>query len=231
MTHFSFWTVFWNADFFVKSIMLLLCSISIISWALILGKIAFLKRFERMAHNFQELFWQETMSLQDLYARFANPPRDPFSTAFRLALEHLPHPFPSKILEQENKAALKELLEEKLMALVTEKTLSLQSGLNTLASIASSAVFIGLLGTVWGIMTSFQAIAQSGNTNLAIVAPAISEALFATALGLFAAIPANFFYNRLLNMTERYRIRFEIFAGAMIHSLLAEIRPSQKRKQ
>ena len=207
---------------------LLLFGFSLWSWSTLFVKTVALLRLNWLSNTFEQAFWQEGSSLKDLYDTFAREPVEPMAVCFKAILQELPQTFPKARLKTQAKDDLKKRLEDALAILITKEVSSLQKGLSDLASLASTSVFIGLFGTVWGIMQSFQAIATSGNTSLAVVAPAISEALFATALGLFVAIPASFGYNALLAAVSRYHTRLEVFAKQTIFSFLSEITTEER---
>lgn len=207
---------------------LLLFGFSLWSWSTLFVKTVALLRLNWLSNTFEQAFWQEGSSLKHLYDTFAREPVEPMAVCFKAILQELPQTFPKARLKTQAKDDLKKRLEDALAILITKEVSSLQKGLSDLASLASTSVFIGLFGTVWGIMQSFQAIATSGNTSLAVVAPAISEALFATALGLFVAIPASFGYNALLAAVSRYHTRLEVFAKQTIFSFLSEITTEER---
>ena len=228
--HVSFFTLFWQADFVVKMVILLLLAASVWSWHLMVTKTLELKDLERLKESFVRAFWGHNTSLESLYNRFAKHPKDPFASSLSKVLQELPPSFPNQKLSPDEKNDLENRITKSLTILHEKEVAKIQHGLGHLASLSSSAVFVGLFGTVWGIMQSFQAIAASGSTSLAVVAPAISEALFATALGLFVAIPASVGYNRLLNLTEDYRTKWQVFCAEMTHSFLSEIKLSAPAK-
>lgn len=214
-------SLFWQAHWFVKCIMLLLLSMSIVTWALWFAKGRQLKKAHKQAKTFEETFWNG----------------DDFVTLFKDANpKNLQHPLAKVIAvglkewEQEEEQASSSSRStlsidtttraRRLMdATMSREMDKLESGLPILATIGSTAPFIGLLGTVWGIMGSFQNIATLKNTSLAVVAPGIAEALLATAIGLFAAIPAVIAYNRLATSAGKYAGRVEAFATEFLNIL------------
>ena len=210
---FSFVALFMRADIVVKAVMAILVFASIWSWTIIIDRqIAFMKLNAR-AKRFERAFWSGR-SLNEMYEQISEAPRDPmervFVSAMREWLEGRTH-----VGSDLQVVSLKERL-DRVMALTVARELSrAERGLGVLASIASASPFIGLFGTVWGIMNAFRAIAASHDTNLSVVAPGIAEALFATALGLVAAVPAVIFYNKFAADTARYATRLEGFADEL----------------
>ncbi len=189
--------LFLQADLVVKAVMIVLLLASVMSWAVIFDKWRRMRRLNRDARKFEELFWS-VASLEDLHNEVAHQDRDPMSCVFSEAMLELQTPLGGGTLRD---AAAREALQARV-----ERVMTVEAGrwmdrierhMTFLASVGSVAPFIGLFGTVWGIMNSFAAIAASKQTNLAVVAPGIAEALFATALGLVAAIPAVVAYNKL----------------------------------
>ncbi len=210
---FSFLALFLRADIVVKAVMAILVFASIWSWTIIIDRqIAFMKLRARAKH-FERAFWSGR-SLNDMYEQIGDSPHDPmervFVSAMREWMEGRTH-----VSSDLQVVSLKERL-DRVMALTVARELSrAERGLGVLASIASASPFIGLFGTVWGIMNAFRAIAASHDTNLSVVAPGIAEALFATALGLVAAVPAVIFYNKFAADTARYATRLEGFADEL----------------
>jgi biopolymer transport protein TolQ len=222
----SAWGLFINADFFVKSIMILLILGSLWSWTIIFTKIFQLRFLNREAEHFEKTFWASN-ALEDLYARLHHlQKKDPLSAVFCAAMQE----WRRSLQKNSHKAlTLHTSLEQRIdrsMRITLEKEMEyLGKNMGFLASTGSTALLIGLLGTVWGIIHNFQAIAISGNTSLAVVAPGIAEALFATAIGLITAIPAALAFNRLSADIDSYRGRLENFIielGSIVSRQLEE---------
>jgi biopolymer transport protein TolQ len=205
---FSFVGLFWQAHPVVKFVMIGLLLASVWSWAIIIEKVFAFRRALREADRFEQLFWSG-QSLEELYLGLSRARTFPMASLFVAAMREW------KRSVEGNVRALGgiQLRVEKVMDVTISREMEqLDRRLLFLATVGSTAPFIGLFGTVWGIMTSFQAIAVSKNTNLAVVAPGIAEALFATALGLLAAIPAVVFYNKFAADSARLSQRLEAFA-------------------
>lgn len=222
---FSLWGLISHADFAVKIVMLILVAASFWSWTIIFSKYLRLKYLSKQADHFEETFWSGG-SLDDLYDRVGNKPTSPFESVFSSAMREWRRTLSrSSARTSELKANLQERLERIMTVTVGREMEDLERRMGFLASVGSTSPFIGLFGTVWGIMVSFQAIAATNNTNLAVVAPGIAEALFTTALGLVAAIPAVIAYNKLSTDINRYGNRLESFSqefGAIISRQLEE---------
>ena len=210
----SVWGLFLQADLIVKAVIIMLALASVWTWAIIFEKTMRMRRLKRQAEQFEEAFWSGG-SLDDLYDRIDKRPPDPMSSVFVSAMR-----------EWRRSAArgqggpdgqwrenLQDRIERVMDITLGREMERLEKYMIFLASVGSSAPFIGLFGTVWGIMNAFASIAASKNTSLAVVAPGIAEALFATALGLVAAIPAVIGYNKLSADLGRYAARMEAFAG------------------
>lgn len=209
----SVWGLFMQADWIVKSVMLFLIFASIWSWAIIFDKIIRLRRLREQARQFEEAFWSGG-SLEDLYDRISNRPADPMSSIFVAAMREWRRSAAKGLLASEHlRENLQDRIERVMNITLGREMDQIERYMGYLASVGSAGPFIGLFGTVWGIMNSFAAIAGSKNTTLAVVAPGIAEALFATALGLVAAIPAVLAYNKLSGDINRYANRLEAFAG------------------
>lgn len=209
----SVWGLFLQADWIVKSVMLFLIFASIWSWAIIFDKIIRLRRLREQARQFEEAFWSGG-SLEDLYDRISNRPADPMSSIFVAAMREWRRSAAKGLLASEHlRENLQDRIERVMNITLGREMDQIERYMGYLASVGSAGPFIGLFGTVWGIMNSFAAIAGSKNTTLAVVAPGIAEALFATALGLVAAIPAVLAYNKLSGDINRYANRLEAFAG------------------
>ncbi len=207
------WGLFLEADIIVKAVILLLLLASFWSWAIIFEKVLRMRRLRAMADEFEDSFWSGG-SLDDLYEELDNRPSDPMAAIFVSAMREWRRSTSGIGLKAERlKAGLKERIERIMDITLGREMQRLEKQMIFLASVGSSAPFIGLFGTVWGIMNAFTSIAASKNTTLAVVAPGIAEALFATALGLVAAIPAVIGFNKLSTDLGRYSGRLEAFAG------------------
>ena len=221
--NFSILSLFLDADIVVKIVILLLIFASVWSWTIIFSKFSNLKSLNNDSNDFEENFYSSD-TLQKLAKKLDNHPSHPLESIFFSAMSYLEK---IKITTgTKNNEFKKNLCEriEKEMIIVGEKELSsLNKNMNFLASVGSTAPFVGLFGTVWGIMNSFTAIGLSQNTSLAIVAPGIAEALFATALGLIAAIPAVLAYNKLNDLLYRFSQRVDIFTTEMMIIISKEI--------
>jgi biopolymer transport protein TolQ len=205
--------LFLQADIIVKVVMLILLLASFWSWAVIFDKLMRLRRLRRDATAFEESFWSGG-SLDDLYDRIGSRPLDPMSAIFAAAMREWRRSA-AKGLTNSNtlRASLQDRIERVMQVTVGREMERLERFMAYLATVGSTAPFVGLFGTVWGIMNSFQSIAASKNTSLSVVAPGIAEALFATALGLVAAIPAVIAYNKLSTDFGRYAGRLEAFSS------------------
>lgn len=204
----SFLKLFLEADIIVQCVMVGLLVASIWSWAIIVEKLFAFRRARREVDRFEQAFWSG-QSLDELYANLANARTIAMAALFVAAMREW------KRSVEGNIRALGgiQLRVEKVMDVTIGREMErLDRRLLFLATVGSTAPFVGLFGTVWGIMNSFQAIAVSKNTNLAVVAPGIAEALFATTLGLLAAIPAVIFYNKFSSDSARIGQRLEAFA-------------------
>ncbi len=209
-TDFSVWAMFLRADLVVKSVVVLLLFASIWCWAIIFEKVFGMRRLRARASEFETAFWSGG-SLDDLYDRISDRPRDPMSAVFVAAMREWRRAAAKGHLN--GGVGLTDRIERVMQITLSREMDRTERYLTFLASTGSTAPFIGLFGTVWGIMNSFQAIALSKNTSLTVVAPGIAEALFATALGLLAAIPAVLAYNKISRDLDRYAGRLEGFAG------------------
>ena len=200
---FSLINLFIRADIIVKSVIILLIACSIYSWAIIIDKIKLFKKINISSEEFEEKFWR-SKSAETFYNSLPSSIDDPMASLFKESMQGL--------LKSKSKSNLAEKMGG-ILELGIEKQMSkIDKGFTFLATVGSTAPFIGLFGTVWGIMNSFQSIAISRNTSLAIVAPGIAEALFATALGLLAAIPAVIAYNKFNNDSKKYSQKLESFS-------------------
>ncbi|MCB9958913.1 MAG: protein TolQ [Rhodospirillaceae bacterium] len=207
------WHLFLAADIVVKAVMMLLVAASVWCWAIIFEKWVRLRRLRRRAAAFEDTFWSGN-SLEELYDRIGDDPRDPMAAVFVAGMKEWRHANQRGLISTGTMRAGLHQRIERVMAVAQTRELSrVEGNMTFLASTGSVAPFVGLFGTVWGIMNAFTSIAAAENTSLAVVAPGIAEALFATALGLFAAIPASAFYNKFINDIARYAERLENFAG------------------
>ena len=202
---FSLWQLFLRADFVVKAVILLLIASSIFSWTLIFDKARLFRRIDRSTKSFEDKFWK-SKSAEAFYKNLPNKVDDPLTIIFKSAMGEV-------IKTRSKSSAVQSARVERVLEVSIDTQIkSVEKNFTYLATIGSTAPFIGLFGTVWGIMNSFQSIAISRNTSLAIVAPGIAEALFATALGLLAAIPAVIAYNKFNSDSQRYFARVDNFS-------------------
>ncbi|MBV9044089.1 MAG: protein TolQ [Alphaproteobacteria bacterium] len=204
-------SVFLRADPIVKAVMIILLIASVWSWAIIINKLLAFGTLKRRAAKFEKVFWSG-QSLDELYQQFAPKTDHPMSAVFVSALREWRRAFEGGAPRESLIAGVKDRIEKAMSVTILRESDGLERQLGFLATVGSTAPFIGLFGTVWGIMNSFTAIAAQHNTTLAVVAPGIAEALFATAMGLLAAIPAVIFYNRFVNEIARYQTRLDAFA-------------------
>ena len=200
---FSLMSLFLRADIVVKSVIVILIAASIYSWAIIIEKFKMFKKINESTVEFEEKFWK-SKSAESFYNNLPTNKDDPMSNVFRKTMQ--------VVLKSRSRNNLNEKLTGLLESNIETEVNFLEKNFSFLATVGSTAPFIGLFGTVWGIMNSFQSIAVSRNTSLAIVAPGIAEALFATALGLLAAIPAVIAFNKFNNDSKKYSQRLENFA-------------------
>jgi biopolymer transport protein TolQ len=200
---FSLLSLFIRADIIVKSVIILLIACSIYSWAVIIEKFKLFKKIHQSTEEFETKFWN-SKSAETFYNNLPANIEDPMALVFKDAMQNL--------LKKKSKTDLHSRMTTMLETGIEKQISKLSKGYTFLATVGSTAPFIGLFGTVWGIMNSFQSIAISRNTSLAIVAPGIAEALFATALGLLAAIPAVIAYNKFNNDTVLYTKKLENFS-------------------
>ena len=202
-TDFSLWSLFLRADFVVKSVILMLIGCSIYSWAIIIEKFRLFKKIDIESEEFEEKFWK-SKSAETFYNSLPTDVDNPMALLFKDSMQTL--------IKAKTKSNLTERMSSMLEVNLEKQISNIDKGFTFLATVGSTAPFIGLFGTVWGIMNSFQSIAISRNTSLAIVAPGIAEALFATALGLLAAIPAVVAYNKFNNDSKKYSQKLENFS-------------------
>ena len=206
-TDFSLVSLFLRADIIVKSVMIILVVFSIYSWAIIFDKIRLFRKINKGAEEFEEKFWK-SKSAETFYNNLPSATNDPMAELFKSSMQ--------MVMKSRSKSNLSERLEGVLEANIEKQMTNVDKNYTFLATVGSTAPFIGLFGTVWGIMNSFQSIAISRNTSLANVAPGIAEALFATALGLLAAIPAVIAYNKFSNDSKKYSQKLENFSKRFI---------------
>ena len=210
---FSVWGLFLQADIVVKLVMLVLFVGSFWSWTIILDKWIRLRRVNGKSNEFEDEFWAGG-SLDDLYDRLGDQPEDPMSSVFVAAMGEWRRSSARGLAKNERaRLGLQDRIERVMEVSLTRETERLERYMIFLASAGATAPFIGLFGTVWGIMNTFQSIAGSNSTNLAVVAPGLAEALFATALGLIVAIPAVAAYNKFTSDISRYSQRLEGFSA------------------
>ena len=202
-TDFSLWKLFIRADIIVKTVIILLIAASIYSWAIIFEKMKLFKKINISSEEFEEKFWK-SKSAESFYNSLPSNIEDPMALVFRGSMQAM--------LKVKSKSNLNERMSNMLEINIEKQMSSIEKSYTFLATVGSTAPFIGLFGTVWGIMNSFQSIAVSRQTSLAIVAPGIAEALFATALGLLAAIPAVVAYNKFNSDSKKYSQRLENFS-------------------
>jgi biopolymer transport protein TolQ len=211
-TDFSLWSLFARADIVVKLVMIGLIGASIWSWSIIIGKTFLFRRIAKASGDFEALFWSGK-SVQEIHAQLGQWPSSPMVRVYRSAMQEW-----KRLLDaRKTKSAAHgfsdlQFIERTLTTAIAKEMEQVEKRLLFLATLGAVAPFVGLFGTVWGIMNSFQAIAMSKDTNLAVVAPGIAEALFATGLGLLAAIPAVIAYNRFSNDISRLGARLDYFA-------------------
>ena len=202
-TDFSLLSLFIRADIIVKTVILMLIGCSVYSWAIIIEKFKLFKKINIESEEFEEKFWK-SKSAETFYNSLPANLENPMGLLFKESMQTL--------LKAKSKSNLNERMSTMLEVNIEKQMTKLDKGFTFLATVGSTAPFIGLFGTVWGIMNSFQSIAISRNTSLAIVAPGIAEALFATALGLLAAIPAVVAYNKFNNDSKKYLQKLENFS-------------------
>ena len=208
---FSMFALFMSADLVVKSVILLLIFASIYSWSIIVSKLMRLRKLKQMEKEFDEIFWSGN-SFEDLYETLNFNKLDPKSKIFCAAISEWKKSKSNYDGEiHSNISSLKDRMQRSMIVTFNKETETVEKNLTFLATSGSTAPFIGLFGTVWGIMNSFKSIAVAQNTNLSVVAPGIAEALFATALGLFVAIPAVVAYNKISSDLSKYFISLETF--------------------
>ncbi len=204
---FSIINLFLRADVIVKSVIIILIASSIYSWAIIFDKYRLFKKINKSSEEFEEKFWK-SKSAETFYNSLPTSIEDPMAMVFKSSM--------STVMKSRSKSNLSERLSSILETNIEKQMNLIDKNYTFLATVGSTAPFIGLFGTVWGIMNSFQSIAISRNTSLAIVAPGIAEALFATALGLLAAIPAVIAFNKFSSDSRKYSQKLENFSKRFI---------------
>jgi biopolymer transport protein TolQ len=202
-TDFSIISLFLRADIIVKSVIIILIASSVYSWAIIFDKIRVFRKINKSADEFEDKFWK-SRSAETFYNNLPTSIDDPMAQLFKTSMQ--------TVIKSRSRSSLSEKLPGILEINIEKQMSAIDKNYTFLATVGSTAPFIGLFGTVWGIMNSFQSIAISRNTSLAIVAPGIAEALFATALGLLAAIPAVVAYNKFSNDSKKYSQKLENFS-------------------
>jgi biopolymer transport protein TolQ len=209
---FSIVSMFLHSDYVVKAVMILLLLASLWSWTIIFNKLVTLSGLKRKARRFEKLFWSG-QSLDEIYQQFAARNDHPLAAMFIAGLREWRRGFEGPAgLRESMLSGIKERIEKAMSVTILRETDGIERQLGMLATIGSVSPFIGLFGTVWGIMNSFSAIAARHDTTLAVVAPGIAEALFTTAMGLLAAIPAVIFYNRFVAEIGRYVNSLDAFS-------------------
>tara|TARA_B100001250_G_scaffold341627_1_gene309674 strand:+ start:28 stop:702 length:675 start_codon:yes stop_codon:yes gene_type:complete len=206
-TDFSITSLFLRADFIVKSVIIILIASSVYSWAIIFNKFMMFRRINKDSEEFEERFWK-SKSAETFYNSLPSNLDNPMAQLFKDSMQ--------AVMKSRSKTNLGQRLENILEVNIEKQMNIVNAKFTFLATVGSTAPFIGLFGTVWGIMNSFQSIAISRNTSLAIVAPGIAEALFATALGLLAAIPAVVAYNKFGNDSKKFSQKLENFSKRFI---------------
>jgi biopolymer transport protein TolQ len=222
----TIWGLFLQADIIVKTVIVILLAASFWSWTIIFDKVIKLHRLKGRADQFEEAFWSGG-SLDDLYDRVDKRPPDPMSAIFVSAMREWRRSTSRGSGKGGTMLGLQQRIERVMDITLGREMQRLERQMIFLASVGSAAPFIGLFGTVWGIMNSFTSIAAAKNTTLAVVAPGIAEALFATALGLVAAIPAVIAFNKISTDLVRYTGRLEAFAGEFTAILSRQLEEAQ----
>ena len=200
---FSIINLFIRADIIVKIVIIMLIASSIYSWAIIFEKFRLFKKINQSTFEFEEKFWR-SKSAESFYNNLPSEMDDPMAMVFKESMQ--------TVLKSRSKSNLSEKLTNIMATNIEKQMTAIEKNFTFLATVGATAPFIGLFGTVWGIMNSFQSIAISRNTSFAIVAPGIAEALFATALGLLAAIPAVVAYNKFNSDAKKYYNKLEDFS-------------------
>ena len=225
----SMWGLFLQADILVKLVMLMLFSASIWCWTIIFNKYTRFKIMKHQTTKFEESFWSGDM-LENLYEKIKQTADHPIAMVFVAGMHEWLTYDMKRIGGHALQIGLKERIQQAMSVAKNRGIEKLEQGLSFLATVGSTAPFVGLFGTVWGIMNSFQSIAMTKNTSLAVVAPGIAEALFATAVGLFAAIPAVIFYNKFSNDLNRFALKLEDFSQEFSAILSRELDANEMKK-
>ena len=208
---FSMLSLFLRADFVVKSVIIILILASLYSWTIIVAKLIRIKQLKKQEKEFEEIFWSGN-SFEDLYETLNFNKQDPKSKIFCAGISEWKKSKSDTLNDSpSNINSLKDRMQRSMIVTFNKESEIVEKNLTFLATAGSTAPFVGLFGTVWGIMNSFKSIAVAQNTNLSVVAPGIAEALFATALGLFVAIPAVVAYNKISSDLSKYFISLETF--------------------
>ena len=219
----SAYSLFLEADLVVKIVIIILIFFSLWSWTIIFSKFSFLNRLASESDEFEEKFYASD-TLQKLSKKLSNHPSHPLESVFFSAMGYVERiKLNSGLKNNDYKKNFCERIEREMNIVMERELSNLSVHMNFLASVGSTAPFVGLFGTVWGIMNSFTAIGMSQNTSLAVVAPGIAEALFATALGLVAAIPAVLAYNKITDKINTFGNRIEIFINEMMIIISKEV--------
>jgi len=206
-TDFAITSLFLRADFIVKSVIIILVASSVYSWAIIFDKFMMFRRINKDSQEFEDRFWK-SKSAETFYNSLPDTVDNPMALLFKDSMQ--------TVMKSRSRTNISQKLENILEVNIEKQMHIVNTKFTFLATVGSTAPFIGLFGTVWGIMNSFQSIAISRNTSLAIVAPGIAEALFATALGLLAAIPAVIAYNKFGNDSKKYSQKLENFSKRFV---------------
>ena len=206
----SIWGLILQADLVVRLVMLMLLMLSIMSWSIIFEKVSKIKSLNKKASQFEKIFWSG-LTIEKISKDIGNSPKHPMESIFLSGMKELSFSKENISKNSFDNQMLEHRIEKTMVSTFNKEIESIEKNTSLLATTGSSAPFIGLFGTVWGIMNSFQSIATSKNTYIAIVAPGIAEALLATAMGLLAAIPAVIAYNKITADINRYSSRLEIF--------------------
>ena len=208
---FSMLSLFLRADFVVKSVIIILILASLYSWTIIVAKLIRIKQLKKLEDEFEDIFWSGN-SFEDLYETLNFNKQDPKSKIFCAGIAEWKKSKSDNLnYSPSNINSLKDRMQRSMIVTFNKESAIVEKNLTFLATSGSTAPFVGLFGTVWGIMNSFKSIAVAQNTNLSVVAPGIAEALFATALGLFVAIPAVVAYNKISSDLSKYFISLETF--------------------
>lgn len=208
----SVFSLFWRAEFTVQAVIVGLLIASVWSWTIIIDKTRRLKHLNAAADKFEEMFWSSG-SLETLFERIPSKPTDPLMAMFCAAMQEWNHAVSKRSPRTSPQGNLEQRIDRVMQLIISREVASLERHCGFLASLGSNGMIVGLFGTVLGIMHSFQSIAVLQNTNLSVVAPGIAEALFATAIGLIAAIPAAVAYNSISSDLNRYANRLDVFAN------------------